>query len=191
MRREIVVPPPAPPRGETSRSVSVVEPEEAVRKRKARFRILVLRRAYRLSCWLPEEAVMNVRKIDFEPEGMWVCLTLANGARLLDTGDRITVRGLVDDVSTHEMAECVVRRGWQEVEVTGDPEFRVRMSRELMARGIEVKDCPLPKSEQARLRRESGGFDWRTVGIEDGQDRLPDAGHEMPAPRPPWGLDLS
>lgn len=182
---------PAPIEGATNRTIRVAQGEQDARARRERFRLLLLKRAYRLDAWLPPGAVANIRRVDWDETGARLLLTLVTGTHLLDTGDRITVRGLVDDVSTHEMAECVLRRGWQEVEVTGDPEFRVRMSRELMARGIEVKDCPLSRDEQARLRRESGGFDWRTVGIEDGQDKLPEMGHEMPAPRPPWAADLT
>ncbi len=159
-----------------------------MRRRKARFRILLLRQAYWLSCWLPEEAVMNVRRIDRDPEGLWVRLTLNNGARLLDTGDRITVRGLIDDVAIDEMAECVGRRGWTEVEITGDPEFRTRMARELLLRGIEVRDCPLPPKEVAELRRRAGGFDWRTVGYADDGSVEPVAEPPaaLPVPVPPW-----
>lgn len=165
-----------------NRTVRAIESEEAARKRKARFRILLLRRAYNLSCWLPAEAVLNLRRIDGDEQGAWVMLTLNSGTRLLDTGDRITVRGLVDDVAADELAECVERRGWREVDISGDPEFRVRMARELMARGVEVRDCPLPAEEQEELRRRAGGFDWRLVD---------DPAPEPPAPRPPWATELA
>lgn len=63
------------------------------------------------------------------------------------------------------------------VSFSKEPEFRVRMARELLARGIEVRDCPLTADEQAELRRQAGGFDWRS---------LDDPAPEPPAPRPPW-----
>lgn len=176
----IARPQPEPMIGACNRSISVVDDEITARKRKARFRILLLRKAYRLSAWLPEEAVLNIRRIDQDPEGMWVRLTLNSGTRLLDTGDRITVRGVVDDVAVDELAECVERRGWDRVEITGDPEFRMAMSRELMARGIEVLDCPLSRDEQAELRRQAGGFDWRQVD---------EPAHVPPAPTPAWAAD--
>lgn len=66
---------------------------------------------------------------------------------LLDTGDRTTVGGPVDDAAIEELAACVVRRGWQAVEVTGLDEFRAEASRALLRQGIKVVDCPLGEEE--------------------------------------------
>jgi hypothetical protein len=123
------------------------------RLRRARFRLLVLRRAYKLDYWLPPEVIINVRRIDWDDAGARLLLTLWSGTQILDTGDRITVRGIVDDIAISELVACVTRRGWSVVRVSGDAEFRVAASRELLRMGIEVVDCPLPWDEQGHLRK--------------------------------------
>jgi hypothetical protein len=122
------------------------------RLRRERFRLLILRRAYKLDYWLPPEVIINVRRIDWDDTGARLLLTLWSGTQILDTGDRITVRGTVDDVAISELVACVERRGWTSVVVTGDDDFRIAASRELMRRGIEVLDCTLSQDEQERLR---------------------------------------
>jgi hypothetical protein len=138
----------------TNRTIRVAEPETELRFRRERFRLLILRRAYKLDYWLPPEAIVNVRRIDWDDTGARLLLTLWSGTQLLDTGDRITVRGTADDVAISELVSCVERRGWPVVEVMGDDEFRLAASRELMRRGIQVLDCPLSQDEQERLRME-------------------------------------
>nr|WP_249732312.1 LPD7 domain-containing protein [Roseococcus sp. SDR] len=140
--------------GVASRTIRVAEPEPDLRLRRERFRLVLLRQAYRLDYWLPPEAIVNVRRIDRDKAGAWLLLTLWSGAQLLDTGDRITVRGKADDVAISELVSCVQRRSWASVVVTGDDEFRANASRELLARGIEVEDCPLSWDEQERLREQ-------------------------------------
>lgn len=143
-----------PVQGATNRTIRVAEPETELRLRRERFRLLLLRRAYRLDYWLPPEVIINVRRIDWDDTGARLLLTLWSGTQILDTGDRITVRGTVDDVAVAELVACVERRGWTSVVVTGDDEFRIAASRELMRRGIEVEDCPLSWDEQERLREQ-------------------------------------
>lgn len=123
-------------------------------ERHRRFRVLLLRRAYRLVEWLPPEAVLNIRRIDEDPMGRFVRLTLHSGTQLLDAGDRITVRGVADDVAVDELVACVVRRGWRSVKVDGDEEFREAVARELLRAGVEVVDCPLDAEEVAAIRGE-------------------------------------
>ena len=91
------------------------EREESVR----RFRVMLLRRAYPLADHLPPRAVLNLRRVDVDPQGRYVMLTLHTGTQLLDTGDRITVRGEADDVAVEELVSCCERRGWARVEVHG------------------------------------------------------------------------
>lgn len=177
--------PPLPPNFGQRRAIRLVTTDEGRVERQRRFRLLLLRRAYPLSHWLPPEAVLHLARVDLDPEGTRLLLTLTSGTKLLDTGDRILVQGHADDITVAEMAACVERRGWMMVEVSGDPAFRIEMSRELLSRGIEVADCPLPAEEAAALRREAGGFDWRLVDGTGDQDWVP------PVPRPPWADQLS
>lgn len=179
-----------------NRTISVAEPERDRKRRRAAFHALLLRNAYSLRGWLPLEALLHLERVEFDRERGHVLIVLTNGARIMDSGDRITMRGEVEDVSVAEMAECAVRKGWTEVEVWGDPEFRMAVSRELLLRGIEVRDCPLSPDEQAALRRKVavpagerlGGFDRGLVGMAN------DSGHMMAvedddvpsAPRPSW-----
>lgn len=143
----------APLLGATNRSVTVVEPDVARRERRMRFHLLLIRRAYPLAQWLPPLAVANLSRVDYDPESARLMLTLWSGTRILDAGDRLTVRGVVNDVALHELAECVERREWERVEVTGDRDFRMQMSRELIMRGIEVVDCPLAAWEIQEIQR--------------------------------------
>lgn len=154
MRREPVR---SLPDGTGNRSVSCAEDERGRRERQLRFRALLLRRAYVLAEHLPLVAVLNLRRIDVDPSGRFVLLTLWSGTQLLDTGDRITVRGNADDVAIDELVACVQRRGWQAVEVNGSPEFRIGAARALLLCGIEVVDCPLSEGEQAILHTEAAG----------------------------------
>ena len=144
-----------------------------------RFRALLLRRAYVLADHLPIEAVLNLRRVDVDPSGRFVLLTLWSGTQLLDTGDRVTVRGTADDVAIEELVACAGRRGWQAVEVSGPEEFRVEASRALLLRGIGVLDCPLSEAEQVALRGEGLGVDWEA--LEAGAYAEPGM-----VPRPPW-----
>jgi hypothetical protein len=97
--------------------------------------------------------VLFVSRVDYDPASARLVLTLITGTKILDTGDRILLQGHADDVSVSEMAACVERRGWGSVVIEGTPEFRSEMARELIARGIEVVDCPLPWDEQEHLRK--------------------------------------
>ncbi len=162
-----------------NRTVQCAEDERSVRERRRRFRALLLRRAYSLSDHLPVEAVANLRRVDVDPDGKFVLLTLNSGTRLLDTGDRVTVRGVSDDIAITEVVACCARRGWQCVEVSGDEAFRLAASRELLRQGIEVLDCPLSLEEQTELRAEadSHGFDWSALEAET-----------VYAPTPPWTI---
>lgn len=151
-------------------------------ERQRRFRLLLLRRAYPLAHWLPPEAVLHLARVDLDPEGTRLLLTLVTGTKIMDTGDRIVLQGRPDDVAVEEMAACVERRRWPLVEVSGDEQFRTEMSRQLMLRGVEVVDCPLPAAEQAELMRQAGGFDWREV------DEPP---APLPVPVPPWATEIA
>ena len=174
MRREPVR---SLPEGTGNRTVACAEDERARRERMQRFRAMLLRRAYVLADHLPLEAVLNLRRVDVDPSGRFVLLTLWSGTQLLDTGDRVTVRGTADDVAIEEMASCAERRGWQAVEVTGSSEFWAEASRALLLRGIDVVDCPLSEAEQAALRCEGMGFDWEAL------ETMPEP--EL-VPRLPW-----
>ncbi len=158
-------------------SLRCAEDPKTVRERRLRFLALVVKRTYKLVDYLPVEAVLALRRVDVEEDGKYVMLTLWSGTQILDTGDKITVKGPADDVAVAELVACVARRGWQAVEVDGDPEFRVAAARELLRQGIKVLDCPLSDEEQAELREEAAGlgFDWAVLD-------------EAPAyvPVPPW-----
>jgi len=149
---------PRPPFGQAfgeRRVVQLACDEEERVERQRRFRLLMLRRAYPLCAWLPPEAVLHMARVDWEPVSGRLLLVLTSGTRLLDSGDRILLKGRADDLSVSEMAACVERRGWGSVVVEGDPEFRAEMARELLSRGIEVEDCPLPRAEAEALRAEA------------------------------------
>lgn len=166
------------PGGTGNRTIACAEDGRSRRERQLRFRALLLRRAYVLADHLPLTAVLNLRRIDVALSGRYVLLTLRSGTQLLDTGDRVTVRGAADDIAIEELVACAARRGWQAVEVSGSPEFRVQAARALLVRGIDVVDCPLSPGEQAVLRGEGMGVDWdalEAVGVETGL-----------VPRPPW-----
>lgn len=174
MRREPVR---SLPEGTGNRTITCADGERDRRDRQLRFRALLLRRAYVLANHLPLDAVLNLRRVDTDPSGRYVLLTLWSGTQLLDTGDRIVVRGTADDIAISEMVACAERRGWRSVEVTGSEEFRREASRALLMRGIDVVDCPLSEAEQAALRRNGMGMDWEAL-----------EGMAVPgmAPRPPW-----
>ena len=162
-----------------NRTVQVAEDDRARRRRRAAFLAVLLRRAYSLSDWLPAETLLHLRRVDVHPGTGTVLITLNSGTRILDTGDRITVRGTADDVAISEMVACAARRGWQAVEVSGSDEFRREASRALLLRGIDVVDCPLSEAEQAALTGEGMGVDWE--GVEAGA--YAESGS---VPRPPW-----
>lgn len=162
-----------------NRTVQVAESERARRKRRAAFLAVLLKRAYSLSEWLPPETLLHLRRVDVHPETGTVLITLNSGTRILDTGDRVTVRGTADDIAISELVACAERRGWQAVEVSGSAEFRAEASRALLLRGIDVVDCPLTPEEQAALRGEGPGVDWQE--LEAGAYAEPGL-----VPRPPW-----
>ena len=153
------------PSGSRKISFRCAEDDRTVRERQLRFRALLLKRAYRLTDFLPVEAVLALRRVDVEEDGKYVLLTLWSGTQLLDTGDRVTVKGRADDVAVLELVACVARRGWLAVEVDGDPEFRVAAARELLRQGVEVMDCPLSFEEQAGLRQEAAGTGFDAAAL--------------------------
>lgn len=155
--RDITRPRLRPLNGGNNRTVQCADGDDQCRERQARFRVMVLRKAYCLADYLPLDAVLNLSRVDVDPQGRFVMLTLRSGTQLLDTGDRITVRGEVDDVAVSELVACVERRGWGPVVLTGDDEFRAAASRELLRRCIEVVDCPLCEDEQEALRQKANG----------------------------------
>ena len=128
----------------------------------AAFRAMLLRRAYCLADWMPPTAVMNMSRVDIDPQGRFVLLTLKSGTQLLDTGERVTVRGEVDDVAVEELVACAGRRGWKRVVLAGSDAFRKDAARALLRQGIEVDNCPLSKAEQEIIR--SGGADLLARG---------------------------
>lgn len=135
-----------------NRTIEVAEGDSQRRRRRTAFHALLLRQAYSIQGWMPPEMLVHLERVDVEPVTGRVVITLTTGALLLDTGDKITLRGEVDDISIAEMAQCILRKGWSEVILTGDDEFRVEMSRELLSMGVEVRDCPLTKEEQRKIR---------------------------------------
>lgn len=161
------------PPGTGNRSIRCAESGVSVRERQLRFRALLLRRAYSLADYLPPEAVLNLRRVDHDPFNSFVLLTLWSGTQLLDTGDCITVRGVVDDVAVSELVACVERRGWGAVVLTGDDGFRMAASRELLRRGIGVVDCPLDEDEQETLRQEAAGLGPAMAGMEEAAAPVP------------------
>ncbi len=177
MLEDVMQPIRIPSRDARSRTVRCAEDPRTVRERRLRFRAMLVRKAHALVDHLPIEAVINLRRVDTDPDGKYVLLTLVTGTQLLDTGDRITVRGQPDDIAISELVACCARRGWTAVQVDGDEAFRAAASRELIGRGIQVVDCPLSLEEQAELRAEAddNGFDWNAVEAEP-----------VYAPRPPW-----
>ena len=161
------------PEGTANRTISCAEDERSRRERQLRFRALLLRRAYVLADYLPLAAVLNLRRVDTDPSGRFVLLTLWSGTQLLDTGDRITVRGTADDVAIEELVACAERRGWQAVEVSGSEEFRAEASRALLLRGIDVVDCPLSEEEQAALHGDGLGVDWEALDAMPEPEMVP------------------
>lgn len=156
--------------GELNRAMGVDESDAARRKRRAAFLAVLLRRAYGLD-WMPAAALLHLQRVDVDASTGSVLITLTNGARILDTGDRITLRGDVGDLSVAEMAECALRRGWSSVVLTGDQDFRATASRALLRKGILVVDCPLSEAEQAALLGADTRASWKkhdAGGIEPG-----------------------
>ena len=155
--RDTIRPRMRPLNGGSNHSVQCADGDDECRERRARFRVMLLRRAYCLADHLPLDAVLNLARVDVDPQGRFILLTLRSGTQLLDTGDRVTVRGEMDDVALSELVACVQRRGWGTVVLTGDEGFRAAASRELLRRGIDVMDCPLDDDEQQALRQEAHG----------------------------------
>lgn len=136
--------------GEFNRTMGVDEGDAARRRRRAAFLAVLLRKAYGLD-WMPPGALLHLQRVDVDAGTGIVLITLTNGAHILDTGDRITLRGDVGELSVAEMADCALRRGWDSVVLTGNEEFRATASRALLRRGIRVIDCPLSHFEQEAL----------------------------------------
>jgi hypothetical protein len=132
------------------------------------FRASLIRKAYHLN-WLPESVVQNIKFVKVDADTPSVTLTLTTGTRIIDTGDRISLVGEVDDVSVDELVACITRRGWKSVELTGDDEFRREATRRLMrlVPPVEVKDNPLDPLERSAIRIEMAGdvegVDWESV----------------------------
>ncbi|WP_167525215.1 MobA/MobL family protein [Roseomonas genomospecies 6] len=79
-----------------------------------------------------------------------IVIRLADGAAVIDHGDRLTLRGRPSDAALAAMADQAVRHGWTEVELTGaDPVFRDRLAAALAARGVTVIGEPHPPSRVA------------------------------------------
>ena len=167
------------PEGSPKVSLRCAEDPKTVRERRLRFLALLVRREYKLSDYLPVEAVLALRRVDADRRGKYILLTLWSGTQILDTGDKITVKGPADDVTVAELAACVARRGWQAVEVDGDPEFRVAAARELLRAGVEVLDCPLSDEEQAELRGEAAGLGFDGSVLDAAPAYIP---------VPPWSV---
>ena len=146
----MVLPSLKPLPGEHNRTMGVDEGDAARRRRRAAFLAVLLRRAYVLD-WMPAAALLHLSRVDIDAGTGSVLITLTNGARILDTGDRITLRGEVEELGVAELAECARRRGWKSAVLTGNEEFRLAAARALLRRGIAVVDCPLPLDEQHAL----------------------------------------
>ncbi len=171
--RDTVRPQPRPLDRGNNRTVGCADGDDECRDRCDRFRVMLLRRAYCLADYLPLDAVLNLARVDVDPQGRYVMLTLRSGTQLLDSGDRITVRGEVDDVAVSELVACVQRRGWGAVALTGDNGFRMAASRELLRRGIGVVDCPLDEDEQEALRQEAAGLGPAMAEMEEAAAWVP------------------
>jgi hypothetical protein len=82
----------------------------------------------------------DVVRVDAHPRG-GILVTLADGAAVVDRGNRLAVRGRLTDVSAAALAEQARRHGWARVEVTGDAAQRDRIAAALSLRGIQATNC--------------------------------------------------
>ena len=164
--------------GEFNRTMGVDEGDAARRRRRAAFLAVLLRRAYGLD-WMPAAALLHLSRVDVDTGTGSVLITLTNGARILDTGDRITLRGDVGELSVAEMAECALRRGWDSVVLTGNEDFRATASRALLRRGIRVVGCPLSRFEQEALLASPDTSEPKSKAA-----RLPSGAETVRAPQP-------
>ena len=132
------------------------EAEDARLARRRRWLAAALRDAYDLT-WVPESVTARIHAIDVDPAHGAVIITLLSGTRLVDRQDRIDVIGIADDVAIDELVAAVRRRGWDAVELHGDPAFRraaaIRLQR--LDPPITVVDSPLTEADRLEIERDT------------------------------------
>ena len=103
--------------------------------------------------WVPPGIVVNLARIDVNREQAAVILTLRSGTQIVDRQDRIDVIGTADDVAVGELVEAVRRRGWDAVEVHGEPEFRraVELRLALLDPPVTVAGTVLSEADRVTL----------------------------------------
>ncbi len=120
--------------------------------RRAAWIAVQLRQAYDTG-WLPPSVADRIVRVKVDEQAKAVVITLLSGTVLVDRRDRIDVVGRTDDMAVEELAEAVLRRGWDAVLVEGEPEFRVAVARRLAALRppVRVVDNPLSEYEIAEI----------------------------------------
>lgn len=128
--------------------------------------------------WLPPVGGA-VTAVERDAKG--AVLRLADGGRVLDRGNRLTLAGQVTDAGLDALAAQAARHGWGEVEVTGPPETRDRLARALEARGIQAVNHQPPAAPAVLGRR------WappRPTPAPEAPRRAQEAPRPRPAPVP-------
>ena len=125
---------------------------ERHRARRAVWIAVQLRAAYDTG-WLPPSVADRIVKVQINAEARAVILTLVTGTLLVDRLDRIEIIGRADEIAITEITEAVRRRGWRNVEVQGDMEFRVAAAKALYAMEppVHVLQGPLSEFELAEI----------------------------------------
>ncbi len=69
--------------------------------------------------WLPEAVVADLDNVHVDERHQAVIVVLRSETRIVDRLDRVDIVGTAGDVSAGELAEAVLRRGWDQVDVHG------------------------------------------------------------------------
>lgn len=74
--------------------------------------------------WLPHAVVANIVDYRYDRQAEEVVLTLQTGAVIRDGMTRISLEGIIDEISVDELVAAVKRRGWISVNLTGTIKFQ-------------------------------------------------------------------
>lgn len=129
------------------------------------------RRAKRLrdwhgSGWVPPELVSAVKSVRYDEIRDCLWIDMQDGSVIVETRDRIELRGEVTAAAVRQMVASAQLAGWTEVEVTGDKVFREAATIALLLKGITVTNHTL-KGEALRryeMLRHATAASYAAVG---------------------------
>ncbi len=124
--------------------------------------------------WLPEELRKRVLGIERRPERGIAVIRLRSGARIIDSGDRLELRGASTMDSARILAQAAAAHGWQAVRISGDAAFKDKIAVELalMRPPIRVEGHQLSAEAQRRLDAELARRSEISRRADEARERL-------------------